>query len=300
MSSKRAETAGRSATGPRAASAAAEATSRTVGASAASTAVTASGSRPSSRVAALAGPVTAPSAAACAVAGGSSPAAAAAAPNAMGWCGPSGCSAERLVQAGMRPAGPGRPHQLAPEPARRAALRGRGRAGVVFVVESSGRIARVPARLVAAANAAEVRPTLVSRPSRKACSVAASRDASGGDRGLQPAGVGVRPGRQAAVGEQEQRDQVMAHQNRKYRWAMGSTSAGAGSTDVAVDPHREGVRIDLDPGQRGVLRQVGLGQAPDIALLDEAPPHVQAFGQARPRSAAPATKARLVAGAAAP
>src|SRR5437763_8500687 len=92
MLSSGAQIAGSSSIGPRAALAAAAATCSTCPDKDTSTPVTASGSSPSSRVAACAGPVIEPSAAADDVPPGSSPATAAAAPNAIGSCGPYGCS----------------------------------------------------------------------------------------------------------------------------------------------------------------------------------------------------------------
>ena len=54
-------------------------------------------------------------------------------------------------------------------------------------------------------------------------------DPAGGDGGLQSAGVGVRAGREAAVGQQQEQTR-RRHQNRKYRWAIGRRVTGYGST----------------------------------------------------------------------
>ena len=116
-------------------------------------------------------------------------------------------------------------------------------------------------------------------------------DEARGDRSLHPARVRVRTRRSASVEQQQQ--QGVHGSEQEVALGHGQLVHRLRLDELAVDVHRERLAVDVDPGQRVVLRQVGLRQPGDVLRRDEralaVPPLRPAPPRARPgrRSAVP-------------
>src|SRR4051794_22975475 len=97
-----------------------------------------------------------------------------------------------------------------------------------------------------------------------------ARDGPGRGGGLEAARMSVAAGRQPRVGEEQQPG---VHQNRKYRWAMGSSTAGAGSTS---SPSIITVKVSGSTSIRGSASLSGMARLPS--------PRVSRTGTSRRRT----------------
>ena len=183
-----------------------------------------------------------------------SPAARAARPSTTGWCAP---AAGRRPARRVRPRARwrGRPASAAGRACgRRAAARGTA----VRASAASSSTQRVASGGGRGGQRRRDQPGGVQPAAAEALQARGVGDPARRDGRLGPAGVGVPAGGEAAVGQDEQccatgpsaasvRLDRRRHQKRKYRWAMGSSVAGCGSTSSPSMRTAKRVGVDLRP-----------------------------------------------------